>query len=249
MSTNICPDTHLPLPADLAGFQLVCSGEAQAGDLLVDDGKIECWVKDLVGLGIKDGQCCGWNVYRRIPVPKPGDTDVCPSTGKPYAESKPEPAPHHSTVGVGKEALAENDRIRLGHLMVGASATEDKVLGPFNSAYFTARATKPSDKAATHDEGKAPLAYLPWAALDAMAQVQAYGHKKYGNFYNYRKGLEVGRNLSCAIRHIRDYMNGEDKDHESGQNPLAHALTRIAFVLQNLKDGTAIDDRFKGGAK
>jgi hypothetical protein len=102
-----------------------------------------------------------------------------------------------------------------------------------------------TEKAKTYDEGKAPLAYLPWAAIDAVALVQSYGHKKYGDFYNYRKGMEVGRNLSCALRHIRDYMNGADVDHESGINPLAHAITRLAFVIQNLQDGTAIDDRYK----
>lgn len=104
-------------------------------------------------------------------------------------------------------------------------------------------------KAATYDEGKAPLATLPWAALDQMAFVQAYGHRKYGSFYNYRKGLEVSRNLNCALRHIRDYMEGRDVDHESGINPLAHAMVRIAFVIQNLADGTAIDDRYKKPVK
>jgi hypothetical protein len=103
-------------------------------------------------------------------------------------------------------------------------------------------------KAATYDDGKAPLATLPWAAITQMSYVQAYGHKKYGDFYNYKKGLEVSRNLSCVLRHVRDYMEGHDKDHESGLSPLAHAMCRLAFVLQNLEDGTAIDDRYKAPA-
>lgn len=107
----------------------------------------------------------------------------------------------------------------------------------------------PATKAATYDDGKAPLSTLPWAALDEMSAVQAYGHKKYGDFYNYRKGMEVSRNLSCALRHIRDYMNGVDKDHESGCSHLGHAMTRLAFVLQNIHDGTAIDDRYKAPPK
>ncbi len=102
----------------------------------------------------------------------------------------------------------------------------------------------PSPKALTYDENKAPLAYVPWAAIDEMALVQAYGHKKYKDYNNYRKGMEVGRNLSCALRHIRDYMDGIDVDSESGRSHLAHAMCRLAFVLQNLKDGTAIDDRY-----
>ena len=103
-----------------------------------------------------------------------------------------------------------------------------------------------SGKALTYDEGKAPLAYVPWAAIDEMAMVQAYGHKKYKDYNNFRKGMEVGRNLSCAIRHIRDFMDGNDLDSESGRSHLGHAMCRLAFVIQNIKDGTAIDDRYKG---
>ena len=105
--------------------------------------------------------------------------------------------------------------------------------------------TKVTDKAKTDDEGKEPLAWLPWAAIDELSRVQVYGHGKYKDFSNYRKGMEVTRNLSCALRHIRDYLNGRDVDAESGHNPLAHAMCRIAFVLQNLHDGTALDDRYK----
>ena len=102
------------------------------------------------------------------------------------------------------------------------------------------------DKGAkTYDDGKEPLAWLPWGGIDEVSKVQMYGHKKYKDFNNYRKGLSVSRNLSCALRHIRDYMDGRDTDHESGNNPLAHAACRILFVLQNLKDKVAIDDRYK----
>lgn len=99
-------------------------------------------------------------------------------------------------------------------------------------------------KAKTYDEGKAALANIPTAGLKAVAAVQSYGHRKYGDFYNYRKGMEVSRNLSCALRHIYAYLDREDLDPESGCNHLGHAACRLFFVLQNLKDGTAIDDRF-----
>jgi hypothetical protein len=100
-------------------------------------------------------------------------------------------------------------------------------------------------KALTYDTGKPPLANLPWAAIEGMSQVQAYGHQKYKDFNNYRKGMEVTRNLSCALRHIKEYLEGHDVDAESGEHPLAHAMCRIAFVLQNIDDGKAIDDRYK----
>jgi hypothetical protein len=100
-----------------------------------------------------------------------------------------------------------------------------------------------TDKALTYDTDKAPLARLPWKALTEMAQVMEYGNKKYGNYDNYRKGLEISRNLSCAMRHIAAFMEGEDLDPESGRSHLGHAMCRLSYVLQNQADGVAIDDR------
>jgi hypothetical protein len=99
-------------------------------------------------------------------------------------------------------------------------------------------------KAKTYDVGKPPLAWLPPDGIRAVARVQAYGHLKYKDFNNYRNGMEVSRNLSCAVRHIFEYMDGKDLDHESGQPHLGHACCRIMFVLQNIADGVEIDDRF-----
>ena len=61
-----------------------------------------------------------------------------------------------------------------------------------------AAATKGA-KALTFDDGKAPLAYVPWAAVDEMAHVQAYGHRKYKDWNNYRKGMEVGGGTLVAL--------------------------------------------------
>lgn len=100
-------------------------------------------------------------------------------------------------------------------------------------------------KAKTDDGDKPPLSNLPWKALREVAQVQAYGHKKYGSFHNFKLGMEVDRNLSCAIRHIADFMDGIDLDKESGRHHLAHAACRILFALENIKDETAKDTRYK----
>lgn len=100
-------------------------------------------------------------------------------------------------------------------------------------------------KASTHDNGKPPLACLPLKALRMVALVQLYGQKKYGDFYNYKKGMEVSRNASCSMRHIADFMDGIDLDGESGEHHLAHACCRLLFILENIADKTAIDDRYK----
>lgn len=86
---------------------------------------------------------------------------------------------------------------------------------------------------------------LPSEGMRAVARVQAYGHKKYGDFHNFRKGMEVSRQCSCSMRHIMAFMDGEDLDPESMESHIAHAACRLMFLLQNLKDGKAIDDRFK----
>ena len=103
----------------------------------------------------------------------------------------------------------------------------------------------PSPKARTDDDGKPPLAWLPPEGIRTVARVQAYGHRKYNDFNNYRKGMEVSRNASCAMRHILAFMDGEDLDPESKESHLAHACCRLMFILQNQHDGTAIDDRYK----
>jgi hypothetical protein len=98
-------------------------------------------------------------------------------------------------------------------------------------------------KAHTDDSGKPPLAKVPLALAEAVANVMEYGHKKYGDYNNYKKGMEISRNLSCALRHIMAFQNGEDNDPESEQNHLGHAAARLGFVLDNIKRGTVIDDR------
>ena len=100
-------------------------------------------------------------------------------------------------------------------------------------------------KALTYDDGKPPLANLPWHGLREVALVQLYGKRKYKNFYNYRLGLEASRTASCAIRHISEWMDRNELDAESGRNHLAHACCRLLFLLENIHDGKLIDDRYE----
>lgn len=104
-------------------------------------------------------------------------------------------------------------------------------------------------KAKTYDDGKPPLANLPPEGIRQVAMVQEYGHKKYKDFNNYRKGMEVSRQLSCAMRHIMAYMDGFDLDNESHLSHISHAACRLMFALQNIHDGTLIDDRYKRESK
>lgn len=120
----------------------------------------------------------------------------------------------------------------------------DTALPEILRAYRDPLPPKPA-KALTFDDGKAPLASLPPAGLTAVARVQAHGKRKYGDDQNYRKGMEATRQMSCALRHIYAWLDGETLDKESGESHLAHATARLLFCLQNQADGTLIDDRHK----
>lgn len=93
-----------------------------------------------------------------------------------------------------------------------------------------------------HDDGKPDLAILPKAFLDQTAEVMMFGAAKYGRS-NYKKGLEVTRTLSAALRHIYAYLDKEDNDQESGLSHLGHAAASLAMTMENIKLGTAKDNR------
>lgn len=100
-------------------------------------------------------------------------------------------------------------------------------------------------KALTYDQSKPPLAMLPWKALREVAMVVDYGASKKYPAFNWKKGMEATRNASCAMRHIADYLDGHDMDAESKRHALGHAACRILFLLENIIEGTVVDDRFK----
>lgn len=96
-----------------------------------------------------------------------------------------------------------------------------------------------------HDQEKPMLAYIPKAALDAEGLAFAYGAKKYEPF-NYRHGIAITRTLSAALRHIVQFLGGEDIDQESGVNHLGCARANLAMALDTLANHPELDDRFKG---
>jgi hypothetical protein len=101
-----------------------------------------------------------------------------------------------------------------------------------------------------HDNGpdKPPLAYIPKAALWAEGGAFAKGASKYGP-WNYRNGLAVSRTLSAALRHISQFLEGEDVDQETGAHHLGCARANLAMALDTLANPPKLDDRFKGDKK
>lgn len=93
-----------------------------------------------------------------------------------------------------------------------------------------------------YDTGKPPLELLPDLALTKVAEVLAFGAKKYAP-NNWRKGMEWSRNIGAAKRHIAKFMYRIDEDKESGCLHLAQAAIDILFVLEYYLTATGTDDR------
>lgn len=215
------------LPKDIGGYQHVVCGPIKEGDIWVANGKVIGFVREWefgVDLSAIDDSDGAWNLYRKMAVAQQGDCDY---TGWMTKQEE-------------MKAAGEMKR-----------KWEHEFLDPKDVPLIKGINLHPgqkdfadAEKASTHDDGKPPLARLPFAALNEMAMVMQHGYKKYKDWNNWRKGMEVLRNASCAMRHIGDYVIGKNKDHESGCHPLAHAMVRLAFIIENEKDGKAIDDRY-----
>lgn len=94
-----------------------------------------------------------------------------------------------------------------------------------------------------YDTGKVPLELLPPEALIEIAKVLAFGAEKYGR-HNWRKGMAWSRLAGAILRHLFAWMQGEDKDPESGLSHLAHAGCDILFLMSYEINGIGEDDRY-----
>lgn len=95
-----------------------------------------------------------------------------------------------------------------------------------------------------YDDDKPPMSLVPYAPVAFVAQVLAFGAKKY-DAHNWRKGMAWSRLISAIERHIGKFKDGEDIDPESGLPHLAHAATGCLFLIQYWLDHPELDDRYK----
>lgn len=100
------------------------------------------------------------------------------------------------------------------------------------------------DTALKFDAGKVPFELLPAPALEAIAEVLAFGAKKYAS-WNWAKGFAWSRLLGATMRHLFAWARGEDRDPESGLSHLAHAGCCILFLITHERCKLGTDDRYK----
>jgi hypothetical protein len=90
---------------------------------------------------------------------------------------------------------------------------------------------------------KPPLALLPPEALRQAAQAHKLGAEKYGP-YNWRENkVEATTYISAMMRHIGQYLDGEDADAESGLSHLAHVIASANILIDAKHYGTLVDNR------
>ena len=95
---------------------------------------------------------------------------------------------------------------------------------------------------------KPPLAYIPKAGLWAEGHAFAHGESKYGA-WNYKHGHKVTRTCSGALRHIIQFLDGEDFDKDSKAHHLGAARANLSMALDALLNHPKLDDRWKKGNK
>jgi hypothetical protein len=94
------------------------------------------------------------------------------------------------------------------------------------------------------DTGKPPMELLSAIWLNGVADVLAFGAKKYAA-NNWRKGIQSTRLLGAALRHIFAYLSGEDNDPETGICHLHHASCCLMFLSELRIKRPEFDDRHR----
>lgn len=81
---------------------------------------------------------------------------------------------------------------------------------------------------------RADLTRLPFRALETVAKVIESGDRKHasGDWIVKPDRIDGRKDLDAALRHIGQYINGQDVDEDSGESPLAHAAARLLFLLE-----------------
>ena len=96
-----------------------------------------------------------------------------------------------------------------------------------------------------YNEGKTRMGLLPgFAALMEVGKVATFGAKKYKD-HNWRGAQTNGAYIDALLRHVCNWVDGEDNDPESGLPHLAHAAWNCLALLTFRLDGKTRDERYQ----
>ena len=104
--------------------------------------------------------------------------------------------------------------------------------------------TAPKTEGVKFDADKIPYHLIAPELLSAIAEILAFGAKKYAP-RNWEKGMAWHRPFRACIGHMWDWWRGEEADPETGKSHLWHAACCIMFLVTYEMRGIGEDDRPK----
>lgn len=91
---------------------------------------------------------------------------------------------------------------------------------------------------------KPGLAYVPKEAMWELGKAMSAGALKYED-WNFKNGIALTRTLSAALRHIYQFLDGEDMDKETKSLHLGNAMANLSMAIDTYYNHKQFDDRFK----
>lgn len=80
------------------------------------------------------------------------------------------------------------------------------------------------------DNDKTRWDLLDWPAMDEMAKIMTIGAATHGNT-SWRETTDgLDRYFSAAMRHLSAWKKGENRDRDSGQRHLVHAMCNMMIL-------------------
>ena len=106
----------------------------------------------------------------------------------------------------------------------------------------TTKSSNPKDVLAASEQ-RVLLHLIPSPALAHVAQALMDGARKYGP-YNWREeGVSAVTYISATMRHLRDWLDGEEVAADSEVHHLGHAMACLAILLDAIEIENLVDDR------
>jgi len=140
-----------------------------------------------------------------------------------------------------KKALQDNGHISkpfIDSQMQEAHDSIDNVSDGSTASYINPKDTR------QREERKAPMEYMIWKPLEQVAWALKSGAVKYG-IRNWRHSTIKSSTYGAAIhRHCQqEWLEGVDKDKDTGLHPLAHVIASCLIVMDAEKRECLVDDR------
>lgn len=108
---------------------------------------------------------------------------------------------------------------------------------------------KNNNKGGTKNDGAKPdLTLVPTEAIFEMAKALTFGSRKYSR-YNFREGMDISRPIAASLRHIYQFLDGEDIDEETQCIHLGNAMAGLSMALWLYKNRPDCDNRYKKDQK